>query len=35
MTEIGPGQAAVIPANFRGAFEVVERVRKHFVVVER
>lgn len=35
VTEIGPGQAVVIPAGFRGSFEVVERVRKHFVVVER
>ena len=35
VTELGPGQAAVIPAGFRGSFEVLERVRKHFVVVER
>ncbi len=35
VTDIGPGQAAVIPAGFRGAFEVLEPVRKHFVVVER
>lgn len=34
-TEIGPGEAAVIPAGFHGSFEVLERVRKHFVVVER
>lgn len=33
--ELGPGQAAIIPAGFRGSFEVLERVRKHFVVVER
>ena len=33
--EIGPGEAALIPAGFRGSFEVLERVRKHFVVVER
>jgi uncharacterized cupin superfamily protein len=34
-TDLGPGQAAIIPAGFRGSFEVLERVRKHFVVVER
>lgn len=33
-TEIGPGQAVVIPAGFQGSFEVLERVRKHFVVIE-
>jgi uncharacterized cupin superfamily protein len=35
VTDIGPGQAVVIPAGFEGSFEVLERVRKHFVVVER
>lgn len=35
VTDVGPGEAAVIPAGFRGSFEVLERVRKHFVVVER
>lgn len=34
-TEIGAGEAAVIPAGFRGVFEVLEPVRKYFVVVER
>ena len=34
VTEVGPGQAAVIPPGFEGEFEVVEPVRKHFVVVE-
>jgi len=34
VTEVRAGQAAVIPAGFEGAFEVVEPVRKHFVVVE-
>jgi uncharacterized cupin superfamily protein len=29
------GEGAVIPAGFVGAFEVVEAVRKHFVVIER
>jgi uncharacterized cupin superfamily protein len=35
IVEIGPGEAAVIPAGFTGVFEVVEAVRKHYVVVER
>ena len=34
-TEVGPGEAVVIPAGFEGAFEVLEPLRKHFVVVER
>lgn len=29
------GDACVIPAGFKGLFEVLEPVRKHFVVVER
>lgn len=33
--EFGPGEAAVIPAGFSGTFEVLEPVRKHFVVLER
>jgi uncharacterized cupin superfamily protein len=28
----GPGQAGVIPAGFQGVFEVLEPVRKHYVV---
>lgn len=32
--EVGPGEAAVIPAGFRGVFEVLETVRKYYVVVE-
>lgn len=32
--DVGPGEAAVIPGGFEGSFEVVEPVRKHFVVVE-
>lgn len=32
--EFGPGQAALIPAGFEGEFEVLEAVRKHFVLVE-
>ncbi|MDT9000352.1 cupin domain-containing protein [Paucibacter sp. APW11] len=34
ITEVCAGQAAVIPAGFEGVFEVLEPVRKHFVVVE-
>ncbi len=33
--EIGPGEAAVIPAGFKGMFEVVEPVRKYYVIVKR
>lgn len=33
--DIGPGGAAVIPAGFCGCFEVLEPVRKYFVVIER
>jgi len=33
--EFGPGAAGVIPAGFTGTFEVIETVRKHYVVVER
>ena len=32
--DVGPGEAAVIPPGFEGEFEVLEPVRKHFVVVE-
>ncbi len=32
-TEAGPGEALVIPAAFKGAFEVLEPLRKHFVIV--
>jgi uncharacterized cupin superfamily protein len=32
-TEVGPGDAIVIPAGFAGSFEVLERLRKHFVIV--
>lgn len=34
-TEFRAGQAGVIPGGFEGAFEVVEPVRKHFVVLDR
>ena len=33
--DFGPGEAAVIPAGFVGTFEVLEPVRKYFVVLER
>lgn len=33
--EFGPGDACVIPAGFTGLFEVLEPVRKHYVVIER
>jgi uncharacterized cupin superfamily protein len=31
----GPGQAVFLPPGFEGAFEVIERVRKHFVIAQR
>lgn len=33
--EFGPGQACVIPAGFEGVFDVLEPVRKHFVMLDR
>ncbi|KQV82200.1 cupin [Massilia sp. Root351] len=33
--EAGPGAALVIPAGFRGVFEVLEPVKKHYVIVDR
>lgn len=33
--EFGPGQAGVIPAGFAGTFEVLDSVRKYYVVMER
>ncbi|SCK27114.1 cupin domain-containing protein [Vogesella sp. LIG4] len=33
--EFGPGEAAVIPAGFRGEFRVLQPVRKYYVIVER
>ena len=32
-TEAGPGEAVVIPAGFAGSFEVLQPLRKHFVIV--
>jgi uncharacterized cupin superfamily protein len=34
-SEFGPGHACVIPAGFTGLFEVLEPVRKYFVVIDR
>ncbi len=34
-SEFGPGDACVIPAGFVGSFEVLEAVRKYYVVLER
>ncbi len=33
--EFGPGEGCVIPGGFTGTFEVLEAVRKYYVVVER
>ncbi len=33
-TDIGPGQGGVIPPGFEGEFEVLEAVRKQFVLVD-
>lgn len=33
VTEAGPGEAVVIPPAFAGSFEVLETLRKHFVIV--
>jgi uncharacterized protein len=32
--EVGAGQAGIIPPSFVGTFEVIEKVKKYFVVVE-
>ena len=32
--DIGPGDAAVIPPGFQGVFEVLDAVRKYYVIVE-
>lgn len=32
--EFGPGDAGIIPASFSGSFEVLESVRKHYLIVE-
>lgn len=33
--EFGPGEACVIPGGFRGRFEVLEKLTKHYVLIER
>lgn len=33
--EFGPGDSGVIPCGFAGVFEVMEQVKKHYVVIER
>lgn len=33
--EFGPGEACIIPSTFSGTFEVLESVRKYYVVMER
>ena len=33
--EFGPGEACVIPGGFSGVFEVLEPVKKHYVIVEK
>ena len=33
--EFGPGDGCVIPGGFTGLFEVLEPVRKHYVIIER
>lgn len=33
--EFGPGDACVIPGKFTGVFEVIEPVRKHYVIIDR
>ena len=32
--EVNAGEAGIIPPNFSGTFEVIEKVKKYFVVVE-
>ena len=33
--EFGPGQACLIPAGFKGTFEVLEAVRKVYVMIDK
>ncbi|QDQ28106.1 DUF861 domain-containing protein [Chitinimonas arctica] len=35
VVEAGPGDALVIPAGFRGVFEVLEAMKKYYVIIER
>lgn len=34
-SEAGPGESLVIPAGFKGVFEVIKPMKKHYVIVER
>lgn len=34
-TEAGPGESLIIPACFKGVFEVLAPMKKHYVIVER
>ena len=34
-SEAGPGESLVIPAGFKGVFEVLKPMKKHYVIVER
>ncbi|MGE0114309.1 MAG: cupin domain-containing protein [Steroidobacteraceae bacterium] len=33
--EVGVGESLVIPAGFKGVFEVLEPMQKHYMIVER
>lgn len=33
--EYGPGDAAIIPAGFQGVFQVIEAVKKRYVMIDR
>ncbi len=35
VVEAGQGDALVIPAGFKGVFEVLEPMKKHYVIVDR
>lgn len=35
VAEFGPGDACVIPAGFKGVFEVLTPVRKYYVMVDK
>ena len=34
-SEAGPGDTLIIPAGFKGVFEVLEPMKKHYVIIER
>jgi uncharacterized cupin superfamily protein len=35
ISEVAAGESLVIPANFKGTFEVLQPVKKHYMIVER